>query len=103
MVLLDLFVEFVFTIVQLLADSTAGKPPQRSVAPNLMLIWNQLNGVQRLLRRQLMFVDGILMILGNRTRQAGGENSRFTLGNRGGFFNLPGGYLWSYTGILCSF
>lgn len=50
-----------------------------------------------------MIVNGILMVMGHRTGQAGRLDSRFTLGNRGGFFILPVGYLWSYTGIFGSF
>jgi hypothetical protein len=103
MVFLDLFVELILAIVQLLAHRASGEPPDSGVSSDLMLVRNELDGVQRLLRGgQLVVVDSILMILGDRTRQAGREDSRVTLINRGGFINLPG-YLWGYTWILGGF
>ena len=70
---------------------------------DLMLVRNQFDRLERLLGRQLMLVDSLLMILGERTGRARRENSRFTFIMGGGFINLPEGYLWSYTGGFCSF
>lgn len=64
MISFNILIELVFSIIQLLADSPLGKPPQRRVAPYLVFIWNELDRLEGLLLFNLVIMGQIIGVMG---------------------------------------
>jgi hypothetical protein len=88
MISLNNLIEFVFSIVELFTDGSAGKPPDSGVATHLVLVWNELDGLQRLWLIVLMLMY-VVFILGHTSWRLG--DSAFS------YFNIN---IWVSSGRL---